>query len=57
MIVIEDTGIGIKKQEIPNLFKKFQRLDEKINHNVEGTGLGLSIVGNLVKMMNGNVEV
>lgn len=57
VIVIEDTGIGIKKQEIPNLFKKFQRLDEKINHNVEGTGLGLSIVGNLVKMMNGNVEV
>lgn len=57
IVTVEDTGIGIKKEEMPNLFKKFQRLDEKNNHNVEGTGLGLSIVGNLVGMMKGHVDV
>lgn len=57
ILTVEDTGIGIKKEEMPKLFNKFQRLDERNNHNVEGTGLGLSIVGNLVGMMNGHVDV
>ena len=55
--IIEDTGIGIKKEDISKLFDKFQRLDENINHKVEGTGLGLSIVYNLLQMMNGTIDV
>ena len=55
--IIEDTGIGIKKDDISKLFDKFQRLDENINHKVEGTGLGLSIVYNLLQMMNGSIDV
>lgn len=55
--MVEDTGIGIKKDDMPKLFEKFQRLDEKINHNVEGTGLGLSIVGSLLDMMGGQIDV
>ena len=55
--IIEDTGIGIKKEDISKLFDKFQRLDENINHKVEGTGLGLSIVYNLLQMMNGSIDV
>ena len=55
--VVEDTGIGIKKEDIAKLFDKFQRLDENINHKVEGTGLGLSIVYNLLQMMNGTIDV
>ena len=54
---VEDTGIGIKKEDITKLFDKFQRLDESINHKVEGTGLGLSIVYNLLQMMNGSINV
>lgn len=54
---VEDTGIGIKKEDIPKLFEKFKRLDENINHRVEGTGLGLSIVYGLVTMMGGEVKV
>ena len=54
---MEDTGIGIKKEDIVKLFDKFQRLDESINHKVEGTGLGLSIVYNLLQMMDGTIEV
>ena len=55
--IIEDTGIGIKKEDLSKLFDKFQRLDENINHKVEGTGLGLSIVYNLLQMMNGTIDV
>ena len=54
---VEDTGIGIKKEDIVKLFDKFLRLDESINHKVEGTGLGLSIVYNLLQMMDGTIEV
>ena len=55
--IVEDTGIGIKKEDISKLFDKFQRLDENINHKVEGTGLGLSIVYNLLQMMDGTIDV
>ncbi len=54
---VEDTGIGIRKEDLPKLFDKFQRFDENINHRVEGTGLGLSIVYNLLNMMGGSIDV
>ncbi len=54
---VEDTGIGIKKEDIPTLFEKFKRLDENVNHRVEGTGLGLSIVYGLLEMMGGDIDV
>ena len=40
---VEDTGIGIKKEDLPKIFKSFQQLDSKRNRNIEGTGLGLTI--------------
>ena len=43
-IVVKDTGIGIKKENIPLLFDSFSRVDENTTHKIEGTGLGLSIV-------------
>ena len=54
---VQDTGIGIRKEDIEGLFKHFQRLDLKANRNVEGTGLGLAITNNLVHMMGGQIEV
>ncbi len=56
-VSVEDTGIGIKKEDIPRLFEKFKRFDENKNHSVEGTGLGLSIVYGLLNMMGGEVLV
>lgn len=56
-IFIKDTGIGIRKENIPLLFQSFHRVDEKSVHNIEGTGLGLSIVQRLLKLMNGTIEV
>jgi CheY-like chemotaxis protein len=54
---IEDTGIGIKEEDISKLFGQFQRLDLKQNRNVEGTGLGLAITYLLVNNMQGKIEV
>ena len=54
---INDTGIGIRKEDIPNLFKKFERLDISNTYHIEGSGLGLSIANGYVKLMNGEIKV
>ena len=55
--VVEDTGVGIKQEDLPQLFDKFKRLDLSMNRNVEGTGLGLNIVKQLVEQMQGSLTV
>ena len=57
VITVADTGIGMKKEAMENLFDAFKRLDGEKNRNIEGTGLGLSIVKQLVDMMGGEVVV
>ncbi len=54
---VEDTGIGIKKEDLPMLFENFSQLDTKKNRNVEGTGLGLAITKKLVEQMGGSIKV
>ncbi|MCR5675959.1 MAG: DegV family EDD domain-containing protein [Lachnospiraceae bacterium] len=54
---VKDTGIGIKKENLPYLFTAFKRVDEEKNKHIEGTGLGLSIVKQMVNMMNGTISV
>ncbi len=56
-VAVEDTGIGIKEEDIKGLFEGFQRLDMEKNRNIEGTGLGLAITHNLAEMMGGRIEV
>ena len=56
-ICVEDTGIGIKKENLGKLFQSFQQLDSKRNRNIEGTGLGLAISKNLLTLMNGSIWV
>lgn len=56
-ISVQDTGIGIHKEDIGRLFDSFERMDEKKNRNIEGTGLGLSITKCLVELMKGNITV
>lgn len=52
-----DTGIGIKKEDLPALFKSFKRIDLAHNRKLEGTGLGLSITKSLVDLMGGEIKV
>ncbi|MCR5123392.1 MAG: DegV family EDD domain-containing protein [Ruminococcus sp.] len=54
---VRDTGIGIKKENIPHLFDAFKRVDEEKNRHIEGTGLGLSIVKQFVDLMGGRITV
>ncbi len=54
---VEDSGQGVKKENIPYIFNAFQRVDEERNRHIEGTGLGLSIVHQLVELMGGEISV
>ncbi len=56
-VMVSDTGIGIKNEDLARLFGSFQRLEEEKNRNIEGTGLGLNITMRLVKMMDGTISV
>ena len=57
IISVQDTGRGIKAEDITKLFTKFERLDVEKNTTTEGTGLGLAITKRLVEMMNGTINV
>ena len=57
IISVQDTGRGIKAENINRLFTKFDRLDVERNTTTEGTGLGLAITKRLVEMMNGTINV
>ena len=54
---VQDTGIGIRKEDLPLLFDNFAQLDTRKNRSVEGTGLGLAISKNLVERMGGKISV
>ena len=54
---IEDTGIGIRTDDIPMLFDAFTQADARKNVMKKGTGLGLSITKTLVEMMGGKITV
>ena len=54
---VSDTGIGVKRENMPYLFTAFKRIDEENNRKIEGTGLGLSIVKRLLDQMGGNITV
>ena len=57
IITCEDSGRGIKAENIKKLFTKFERLDVERNTTTEGTGLGLAITKSLVEMMGGKINV
>ncbi|MCL2030642.1 MAG: ATP-binding protein [Oscillospiraceae bacterium] len=54
--VVEDTGQGIKPEDMPKLFTEFMRFQASTTRYIEGTGLGLSITKTLVEMMGGTIE-
>ncbi|MCR4908691.1 MAG: DegV family EDD domain-containing protein [Lachnospiraceae bacterium] len=54
---VSDSGIGIKRENIDDLFSAFRRMDEEKNKGIEGTGLGLSIVKQFVDLMGGKITV
>lgn len=54
---VQDTGIGIRQEDLAKLFSEFERIEEERNRNIEGTGLGMSITTQLLEMMGSKLEV
>ncbi len=54
---VEDTGSGIKKENLPGLFNSYERVDLIKNRGIEGTGLGLPICKSLVEAMGGKITI
>ena len=54
---VKDTGIGIREEDLNNLFGNFIQVDTKSHRKIEGTGLGLSITKKMAEMMEGTVTV
>jgi len=56
-MVVADSGIGIRPEDMGRLFEDFVQLDLVANKGIEGTGLGLAIAKNFAKLMGGNISV
>nr|MCR4923840.1 response regulator [Lachnospiraceae bacterium] len=54
---VEDTGIGMKKEDLEDFFSPYKRIREERNPNIEGTGLGISITKQLLELMDSRLEV
>ncbi len=54
-LVFTDTGIGIKSEDFPKLFKQFSRLPNDLH--VSGTGVGLYLAKHLIELHGGTIEV
>lgn len=54
---ISDTGIGIDKDKLKEVFERFNQGEDSTTRNYGGTGLGLSIVKSLILLQNGDIEV
>lgn len=55
-LVIEDTGMGMNKEDLNNIFKRFYRSNDEAHSRIRGTGLGLAICKQIIKMHNGKVR-
>jgi PAS domain S-box-containing protein len=57
VISVKDSGIGIPAEDIPHLFQKFYRVDDRNTREIGGTGLGLYLCRRLVEIMGGRIWV
>ena len=55
--ICEDTGVGMDKEFLETIFNPFTRAQDSVQKNIEGTGLGMSITRNIVRMMDGDIQV
>jgi signal transduction histidine kinase len=54
-ISVRDTGMGMPSEELPHIFQKFYRIDNRDTREIGGTGLGLYLVKQRVEAMNGRI--
>jgi signal transduction histidine kinase/DNA-binding response OmpR family regulator len=56
-IVVSDTGLGIREEDIGKIYNEYCKFDGQVNRYIEGTGLGLPIAKKLTEMMDGTISV
>ncbi|GAA0862896.1 sensor histidine kinase [Paraclostridium tenue] len=56
-ISVKDSGIGIPKESLENIFKRFEQVKDKLKREKEGSGIGLTLVKSLVEMHGGSIHV
>lgn len=56
-IIVTDTGIGMREQDIPKALSSFGQVDNKLSRKYEGTGLGLPLTKKLVELMEGTFDI
>jgi CheY-like chemotaxis protein/HPt (histidine-containing phosphotransfer) domain-containing protein len=54
---ISDTGQGMSREDMANLFTAYTQFNKEANHKTEGTGLGMNITYKLVQLMQGEIDV
>ena len=54
---VQDSGVGMKPEDLKNLFSAFGKLDDKSSINKNGLGLGLNICKNITHLLGGSIEV
>jgi signal transduction histidine kinase len=57
VIMVRDTGIGIRSDDMPRLFEKFTQFEHSLSRRHEGTGLGLALAKQLVELHGGTIRV
>ena len=55
-IAVKDSGIGIKKEDVPRLFERFFRAGDALTRSVKGSGLGLTLVKRIVEAHRGTID-
>ena len=56
-VIIEDFGLGISKEDLPQIFERFYREDEARNREIKSYGLGLSIVNEILSLLDIDIQV
>ena len=56
-VIVEDSGIGIHKNQLDKIFDEFNQLDYYLTKKIKGTGLGLTITKKILDLLQGNIKV
>jgi Signal transduction histidine kinase len=56
-ISVKDTGIGMDRKHLDNIFERFHQVDKSLSRNAEGSGIGLSLVKSIVELHGGKISV
>ena len=57
IISVKDTGVGIPKRKLKNIFNRYERAERDSIETKEGSGIGLNIVKQMIEALNGAIDI